>query len=67
MKHLSKRRKNIRARLALKDMTAAALATNLGISEAHMSNIINGKFNPGDDLAKKISRALGSTRAYLNL
>jgi len=61
------RRQRIRTRLSSLSMTAAELATAIGKSEGYISRIINHKVTPSDEVAKKIVKALKSTRAYLNL
>lgn len=46
------------AALRAKGWTQKELARRLGISEAHVSNLMAGRFTPGKKLALKLSRML---------
>lgn len=52
-------REAIRAALAEQDMTQAELAQRMGITQKHMSNLLNGKTALSFDFAERCLAALG--------
>lgn len=49
---------SIRAALKARGWQQRTLARQLGVSEAHVSNLVSGRYTPGKKLALKISRLL---------
>ena len=53
-------RRNVREVLALKDMTQGELARRTGLSQAWLSEMLNGKANPSLLTCERIARALAT-------